>query len=72
MIRFLSKGKKNKKVCLNETFPWLNSIEKNKLEQKKEKFSSRLKDFKKSDNYVKTDSWKDLLIEFKAQRIGAR
>ena len=71
MIRFLSKGKKNKKVSLNETFPWLNSIEKNKLEQKKEKFSSRLKDFKKSDNYVKTDSWKDLLIEFKAGLLEA-
>jgi len=65
MIRFLSKGKKNNKVSLNETFPWLKSLEKNKLEQKKETFSFRLKNFKKSDSYVKTDSWKDLLTEFK-------
>ena len=41
MIRFLSKIKKNKKISLNETFPWLESIEKNKLEQKKESFSFR-------------------------------
>jgi hypothetical protein len=69
MIRFLSKIKKNKKVSLNETFPWLKSIEKNKLEQKKETFSSRLKNFKKFDNYIKTDTWKNLLAEFKTGLI---
>tara|TARA_B110000196_G_scaffold115880_1_gene100767 strand:- start:512 stop:1915 length:1404 start_codon:yes stop_codon:yes gene_type:complete len=69
MIRFLSKIKKNKKVSLNETFPWLESIEKNKLEQKKESFSFRLKNFKKFDNYIKTDTWKNLLAEFKTGLI---
>jgi hypothetical protein len=69
MIRFLSKIKKNKKISLNETFPWLESIEKNKLEQKKESFSFRLKNFKKFDNYIKTDTWKNLLAEFKTGLI---
>jgi hypothetical protein len=35
MIRFFSKQKKERKINLEEKFPWLESLEKRKLEQKK-------------------------------------
>lgn len=71
MIRFFSKQKKERKINLEEKFPWLESLEKRKLAQKKETFSCRLKYFNELNSFVDTDEWHILATKFKNALIGS-
>ena len=60
MIRFFLKKNEEKKISLDKKFQWVKSLEKVKLEQKKEAFSLRLKHFSELNGFIETEEWQDL------------
>ena len=65
MIRFFSKQIHEKKISLEEKFPWLDSLEEKKKEQKLVTFSVRLEHFNKLNSFIDTDDWQNLVTDFK-------
>lgn len=71
MIRFFSKKNEEKKISLDKKFPWVKSLEKVKLEQKKEAFSLRLKHFSELNGFIETEEWQNLATGFKNELIDS-